>query len=288
MNFDFGSDLRVVLTKDSVIINCKKDIIEGDIRYKLSSFPSIALSWVHSSRQLILFNPTGGNINFASLFHEICKSFKGIDIEGFILHTIRELKKIREFLKRGKESRRSDVLGLYAEMLVFKLLLLKFQDEKKILSGWGRPSRHPQDFVVDETAYEVKFKGRGKDTVRVDSERQLDFEGALYFIIVSSDSKFEVESIECDFEILYNQILEELSEAGKEIFRSKITIGDIQFDSGIHSLGLKVTNLKTNVHLVDDGFPKITTLNLPAGVSKVAYSLNTDSIKKYIIDEYFK
>ena len=95
---------------------------------------------VSSSKQLILFNPTGGNINFASLFLEICKSFDGKDINGFILHTIRELKKIREFLKGGKESKRSEVLGLYAEMLVFKLLLSKLKDEKKLLSSWSSTS----------------------------------------------------------------------------------------------------------------------------------------------------
>ena len=288
VKFDFGFNLQVVLTKDSVIVNCNENIAEADIRYKLSSFPSIALSWVSSSKQLILFNPTGGNINFASLFLEICKSFHGEDINGFILHSIRELKKIREFLKGGKESKRSDVLGLYAEMLVFKLLLSKLKDEKKLLSSWGRPIRHPQDFVLDETAYEVKFKGRGKDTVRVDSERQLDFEGALYFVIVSSDTNFDVERDECDFKKLYDQILQELSEEGKEIFRAKIKIGDIQYDSGVHSIGLKISTLKTDVHLIEDGFPRITPLDLPSGVSKVSYSLNTDSIKKYIDDEHFK
>ena len=288
VKFDFGSNLQVVLTKDSVIVNCNENIAEADIRYKLSSFPSIALSWVSSSKQLILFNPTGGNINFASLFLEICKSFHGEDINGFILHSIRELKKIREFLKGGKESKRSDVLGLYAEMLVFKLLLSKLKDEKKLLSSWGRPIRHPQDFVLDETAYEVKFKGRGKDTVRVDSERQLDFKGALYFVIVSSDTNFDVERDECDFKKLYDQILQELSEEGKEIFRAKIKIGDIQYDSGVHSIGLKISTLKTDVHLIEDGFPRITPLDLPSGVSKVSYSLNTDSIKKYIDDEHFK
>jgi len=287
-NFDFGPALSVVSTKDSVIINCNKDIHEGDIRYRLSSFPSIALNWVSSSRQLILFNPTGGNINFASLFNEICKSFKGKEIEGFILHAIRELTKIREFLRGGKESRRADVLGLYAEMYVFKQLLLKFREEKKLLSSWGRPIRHPQDFVFDETAYEVKFKGRGKEFVRVDSERQLDFEGTLYFIIVCSDSKFEREIDECHFEKLYNEILSELSEEGKEAFRSKIKIGEIQFDSGIHTIGLQVSTLSTDVHLVANDFPKITSSALPEGITKVAYSLNTDSIKKFIDHEYFK
>lgn len=286
-NFSFGEDLRVSLTKDSVIINSNKDIVEKDIRYKLSSFPSIALGWSPSSRQLILFNPTGGNINFESLFLDVCKSFKGKDIDGFILHSIRELVKIREFLKGGKESRRSDVLGLFAEMLVFKLLLSKFQDERKILSSWGRPSRHPQDFVFNETAHEVKFKGRGKDTIRIDSERQLDFEGTLYLVIVSSDSKFEIETEECDFEKLYDEIIRELSEDGKEIFRSKIKIGDVQFDPGIHSIGLQVSTLKIDVHLVDQDFPHMTPTDLPDGVSKVSYSLNTDSIKKYIDDEYF-
>lgn len=286
--FDFGSNLQVVLTKDSVIVNCNENIAEADIRYKLSSFPSIALSWVSSSKQLILFNPTGGNINFASLFLEICKSFHGKDINGFILHSIRELKKIREFLKGGKESKRSDVLGLYAEMLVFKLLLSKLKDEKKLLSSWGRPIRHPQDFVLDETAYEVKFKGRGKDTVRVDSERQLDFEGTLYLVIVSSDTKFDSESEECHFARLHDEILEALSEEGKEAFRNKIKIGGVQYDSGVHSLGLKVSTMKTVVHLVEDGFPRITSLDLPEGVSEVAYSLYTGSIKKYIDDEYFK
>lgn len=287
-NFDFGTDLKVALTMDSVIINCSKDISEADIRYKLSSFPSISLGWAPSSRQLILFNPTGGNINFESLFLDICKSFKGNDIEAFILHAIRELKKIREFLKGGKESKRSDVLGLYAEMLVFKLLLSKLKDEKKLLSSWGRPIRHPQDFVLDETAYEVKFKGRGKDTVRVDSERQLDFEGTLYFVIVSSDSKFEIESDECDFKKLYNEIIKELSSDGKEIFRSKIKIGDVQYDPGIHLIGLLISTLKSDVHLVDNDFPRITSNDLPDGVSKVSYSLNTDSIKKHIEDEYFE
>ena len=286
--FDFGSNLQVVLTKDSVIVNCNENIVEADIRYKLSSFPSIALSWVSSSKQLILFNPTGGNINFASLFLEICKSFHGKDINGFILHTIRELKKIREFLKGGKESKRSEVLGLYAEMLVFKLLLSKLKDEKKLLSSWGRPIRHPHDFVLDETAYEVKFKGRGKDTVRVDSERQLDFEGTLYFVIVSSDSKFEIESDECDFKKLYNEIIKELSANGKEIFRSKIKIGDVQYDPGIHLIGLLISTLKSDVYLVDNDFPRITSNDLPDGVSKVSYSLNTDSIQKYIEDEYFE
>ena len=287
-NFYFGSALRVALTKDSVIINCNKDIVEEDIRYKLSSFPSIALKWIPSSRQLILFNPTGGNINFTSLFLEICKSFKGEDIERFILHTTRELKKIREFLRGGKDTRRSDVLGLYAEMLIFKQLLLKFKDEKKILSGWGRPTRHPQDFVFDEAAYEVKFKGRGKDAVRVDSERQLDFQGKLYFIIVSSDSKFETETEACDFNKLYNQILAGLSEEGKEIFRSKIKIGDVQFNAGIHSIGLQVSTLNTEVHLITDDFPRITSNDLPEGVRKVSYSINTDSIKKFINYEYFE
>ena len=288
MNFDYETGLRLVLTKDSVIINCKEDIAERDIRYKLSSFPSIASNWIPSSRQLILFNHTGGNINFSSLFFEICKSFEGKKIDSFILHSIRELKKIREFLKGGKQTRRSEVLGLYAEMLVFKKLLAKLQSERQLLAGWGRPERHPQDFVLSETAYEVKFKGRAKVAVRVDSERQLDFDGDLFLIIVSADSKFDIEKEECAFKNLYTQILSDLSEEGKEAFRSKIKVGDIQYDSGIHSLGLIVSTLSSNIYIVNDEFPRITPRDLPDGISKVSYTINTDLIKKFIDNEYFK
>ena len=66
--FVFGSNLQVVLTKDSVIVNCNENIAEADIRYELMKFFQYALNWVSSSKQLILFNPTGGNINFASFF----------------------------------------------------------------------------------------------------------------------------------------------------------------------------------------------------------------------------
>ena len=65
-------------------------------------------------------------------------------------------------------------------------------------------------------------------------------------MIVSSDSKFEIECGDVIFKAL-QQIIKELSADGKEIFRSKIKIDDVQYDHIIMS-GLLISTLKSDVH----------------------------------------
>ena len=65
-------------------------------------------------------------------------------------------------------------MGLYGELTLLKELLEVSDDFKSTLEGWRRPALSTHDFDFGEIGYEVKTTGFSTNTVKIQSENQLE------------------------------------------------------------------------------------------------------------------
>jgi len=194
------------------------------------------------------------------------------------------LKKWQSLLSQRSKNLLSanEIQGLFAELsFIAYLLANRSYAETIVIGGWLGPERTQHDFVLDDTAIEVKSVGgnqRGK--VRISSEDQLQTHLSKLYLQVYFLSEVESmnvgESLNAIARRIYAQIVD--GEA-KELFELKLNTARY-IDIADYDLPLFRVN-DTRTYLVADGFPRITRDSLPEGVETVSYDLVLASIDRF-------
>lgn len=162
--------------------------------------------------------------------------------------------------------------GLYGELLVLKLLINTFGS--KAIDFWSGAEKETHDFYVNGHAIEVKTSSlKDSERIRISSEYQLDAEDVdgMLFLYVNFVRRSSTDGQKLsDIVALIDAMIDETS---------RIKFHDKLFNYGyIVSYGDKYTCgfhvRSTNEYKIETGFPCITRLLLPQGVTDIAYSID--------------
>lgn len=156
-------------------------------------------------------------------YREIFQLFCGDIVESS--RTITDKKKGVKFIrKRYQEWREmlansrgdllspSEIKGLLGEMFFLQQFLAKTYGIEKAALSWTGPRKLPQDFIVDDTWYEVKTISSNKSEVRISSIEQLDSSNDGKLIVVNADKTSLTNERATNLNKLYLQIMEEIKD----------------------------------------------------------------------------
>jgi len=174
--------------------------------------------------------------------------------------------------------------GLFAELYVGFELSNRPWSNDKAAGAWTGPYETPHDFDFGELSLEVKSRALGKNVIRVNGEEQLLGE-KLGLIVVDVS---HTQSPEIGHETLPGLI---------ERIKQSLAPNSIDaLDWGLLELGFNIAEeeyhniyfraTETNSYAVFGDFPRITSKDLPKGITHVSYELQIDSISDYKVEKF--
>ena len=203
------------------------------------------------------------------------------------------LQTIREWIDFFEHSKRllsfEELLGLFGELIVLRRLL-ELQPSMEVLTvrGWRGPLKDPRDFVYSNLLLEVKTNVSPKSLVSIANELQLDYpdsEQNLYLALVEVSLGSEGKSIKDLVEEISSKL--RTTRDGMRIFLSLLqhVVGDALSNVEYESHRFVLQALK----IYDAGdlkFPAIRKSDLPCGISKTKYLLETSKCEAFRIPNH--
>tara|TARA_B100000809_G_scaffold263785_2_gene317860 strand:+ start:234 stop:1199 length:966 start_codon:yes stop_codon:yes gene_type:complete len=226
------------------------------------------------------------------IFHSLCMDLHRAtarvkdesNAPGIIL---RRLQRWQEFLKRDRARILSieAIKGLIGELLFLRNQIAPNFGWANAISFWKGPEDAPQDFAVNETAVEVKCQSGGSQpTVRINSQDQLTPQLPEGFLVVQTlagssghgEGVFSLNTLIDDVRTM----LEVEPDAARERF------DDLVYLAGyVHSEKYdenQFTLVDTKSYALREGFPRITSDQIMAGVDKVSYSIRLEECEDFL------
>ena len=173
-----------------------------------------------------------------------------------------------------------EVKGLVGELCFLRNYMIPTYGEEKALGSWIGPDMADQDFVCDDTWYEVKTTVSGFPSVRISSVEQLDTDTAGHLIVVRLDKTSTGDSSRITINTLFEMILNDLSSFQlKDQFRTTmLRLGyytDTLYDSRcFHYNGMEK-------YRVDSSFPCARRDSFAPAVQNIEYDLSLAAIAQF-------
>lgn len=236
-------------------------------------------------RLVFLLNETANWEIFLALCNDLIRASAIADSTVSAVQVIlRRLSRWRDFLKMQRSQAWPDqkIKGLIGELLFLEKPLAQSFRWDDAVSFWRGPEGSTQDFIVYETAIEVKCQaGDSRPYIQISSIEQLFTQLSHFFLVVhtisaadkGAESTFTLNAL---VERIRNQIDENASEPSRERFENLL------FRIGYVPLEIYDTKyfkvISKRVFKVAEGFPRLHPDSIPEGVERVSYQLSLDSL----------
>ena len=196
------------------------------------------------------------------------------------------IKRWKAFMS-GKRSRvlsPEEVRGLFAELQFLRTLYRGHLPEKDAIEAWSGPEGGHQDFVFGNTAIETKaLSGRERSTVRISSEDQLESLCNRLYLTIFHLSDMPDSNQALSLNGLVRRIESELTDpaAIEQVFLRLATIGYIEMREYDRP---KFLMTRQQSYRITESFPRLVRSELPAGVRRVGYEIELETIESYECD----
>lgn len=245
-------------------------------------------------KNLIVLQLTDSDFNdlfddlILSLYHGI-KSISQVD--EYSNHFIQAFYRWSEFFEDKKSDLLSEdaIKGIMGELLVLKLLITA-PDKPEInflLKAWTGLYDKGNDFELENKNLEVKSKSPSGIDVKISSEFQLEVSPGkgLELFVVSLLSDFTVGIHISDLILEIKKLVEEYSGDNtilwKALSQKNITAKNVsQYDI----YRFKPINW-ISYNCADENFPKLSRSNIPEEISGLKYTLRTNLLTSFIIEQ---
>jgi hypothetical protein len=192
------------------------------------------------------------------------------------------LKRWKAFLAspRARILSPQEISGLFAELQFLRSLVHRVA-AKAAVDAWCGPNGSHQDFIFGNTAVETKaISGRERSAVRISSEDQLESTCDNLFLAVFRLSKIADSDHAVSLNDMVRLIESELTDAAAlEDFWARL--GAYGYAAMRDYDAPKFIVAGQRVFAVVNGFPRLIRSGLPAGVTRVCYDIQLESIAAF-------
>jgi hypothetical protein len=183
--------------------------------------------------------------------------------------------------------------GLYGELFVLRYILSEEIDIGRAVTAWTGSQRTSQDYQFGTVAMEIKTScAINFSSVKIASSDQLD-DAALdhvFLVCLSFDKRLGTDKTLPDLIEELKRIIHIDAPQLMPLFEENLlTVGYQVKDSSYYSeYTYSIRDIK--YYGVVDGFPRITSKNIPDGIIKVSYYISLDALEGFVIvkDELIK
>jgi len=221
---------------------------------------------------------------FFKLCHDIAERVTKTEKDGNTFQIVcRRLKKWQSMFA-GKSNTlltKYEIQGLYAELyFLSELIAERIISEDVAIRGWTGPNHAAQDFILNDTAVEIKSvtaQNRGK--VRISSEDQLYSPLSRLYLRVYLLNELHETAGE-NLNALVRRISDTIRQYhNTELFEERLTAAGYVDIPDYDEPHFEVKTVYT--YLVSDGFPRIVRHDLASGVEAVSYDLMLAEIDRF-------
>lgn len=186
---------------------------------------------------------------------------------------------IQFFSKSALPLSENEVLGLIGEIYFLQNVMLeKYGQDMALESYIGTDLAH-KDFEVLNTWYEVKSIHNGVRAVRISSIEQLDSDIDGKLVVLTFDRGTPSYEGNITLNKLITTFRAGLDRKWQLLFDQKMRkaryIEDERYDDYNHIF------VNLDAYSVGEGFPKLTKISLPEGVTKASYEIDISAIQRF-------
>lgn len=173
-----------------------------------------------------------------------------------------------------------EVKGLVGELCFLKNYMIPTYGEDKAIDSWIGPDMADQDFVCDDTWFEVKSTVSGSASVSISSVEQLDTDNEGHLVIVRLDKTSTGDSSKITINNLYELVLESLSSAQlKDMLKTTLLRLGYYADKIYDAYCFRYGGMEK--YKVDSSFPCARRNNFAPAVQNMKYDLSLAAISQY-------
>jgi len=241
----------------------------------------------HDGRWTLSFSLV--NDSYKDLFILLCEdivesSRNVVNKEKGIRFVVNRYKEWREMLanSRGNLLSPDEVKGLLGEMFFLKVCLAEKYGIEKAALSWTGPRHLPQDFVVDDTWYEVKTISSSKNEISISSIEQLDCTKDGTLAVVSADKTSVTNQNGLNINQLFASLISMIpSDDDKYTFSNMLLQYGFyprkEYETEEYTYEIKMIRQFS----VTANFPCLRRNNLPVSVIKAVYSLDLSAVSAF-------
>lgn len=193
-------------------------------------------------------------------------------------------KEWREMLAnaRGNLLSPAEIKGLLGEMYFQKEYLCTQYGAEKAALPWTGPRCLPQDYIIDDTWYEVKTVSSGRTEVSISSIEQLDCVKPGELVVIRADKTSVTNTDAVNLNVLYKELLAMLPDDDSREQFSTMLLRYGYYPRPEYEGEEYIFEIKAMTrYVVSADFPCIRRANLPQSITEAKYSLALAAIDSY-------
>lgn len=195
------------------------------------------------------------------------------------------LKRWQQLLQQNNKSPFSlqKQMGLFSELLCLRNLVIPKCGIRQSIISWNGPEYDKQDFLLDDTAVEVKsYRASKGDSISISSLKQLDSEkSSLYlaaYALTLSENGLSIDDIAEEIRLLIRGNI--ITNQIEDLFESKlIAYGYVPELINEELYSFIVDNQR--LFSITDTFPRITPKDVQDPIMSVTYSIDLSKCLEY-------
>lgn len=246
---------------------------------------SVRLGKRNDSRWALSFSLIDDNYKdlFILFCNDIIETSRPLKNKGSS-YVISRYEEWKNMLANSKNGLLSDlqIKGLLGEMYFIENELISLYGIEEAVSSWMGPELGHQDFVIDNTWYEVKTVSSGMEEVRISSVEQLDRkeDGKLIIVFVDKTSVTNEKALNLN-SIYYKLLSQMIDDDIKIVFNKKL------FKLGYYPRpeyeDEDYTFMISGVshYCVTESFPCLRRNSIPSNIIRADYTISLPAIRSY-------
>ena len=180
----------------------------------------------------------------------------------------------------GKLLSFEQIKGLIGELCFLKMEMMPKYGSQKAVESWSGIESTDQDFLCDDTWYEVKSTVSGSRTVKISSVEQLDTETEGYLVVVTLDKTSEADTSKLTLNNMVELVIDSIPERVlQEKLLSRLLTYGYYFDKAYDRIGFRYNGMSR--YKVDQTFPCLRKNQIPVSVQNAKYELALAAIEAF-------
>jgi len=263
--------------------------IEGEVGFDgldLKKLKSLDFHTSDDSTTLsIELTDEGFTSQFLAFLHDLILNTSRMDKHAAGLHLISRLEDWAKLFARARSSGLSDsqALGLRGELEVLRSLLERVSSKLELVEGWRGPNGDRTDIGWGKFRVEVKSKrATSSSGIQISSADQLAVNPGRLFLYVQYLNSGDEDGASINEVVNGVQEMLRSDQAATQLFNAKLLTAG--FDADDPTCSVAYSAVSADIFDVAEGFPKLTPNDMPTGVVKLSYELESSSISMFRVE----
>ena len=192
---------------------------------------------------------------------------------------------MRMFRPAGGKLSEEFIRGLMGEIFAMQRVLIPRYGEITVLKAWMNARRGKQDFVMEDSWYEVKSILEGSAGVTITSFEQLDRDDSGGLVVVQLRKASPESPLGMNINKLIREFIDSLGSAeSKDILLDTLEQAGYSYTEEYNCLCFDCLSL--TLYVVDSNFPRIRRSQLNEGIVCGSYEISLDSISEWRVERW--